>query len=387
MIDNASVTVLNVEDDEAVRYAKSRILQHAGFTVREASTGAEALQIAEETPPDIMLLDVKLPDINGFEVCRRIKANPVTKSILVVQASAVFVEKDDKVRGLEGGADGYLSGPVQPDELIATIRSLVRLQQAEEKLQKANEELTRQAEELRRSNDDLQQFAYVVSHDLQEPLRMVATYVQLLANRYRGKLDADADEFINYTSEGVTRMQALIFDLLSYARIQAQEQSLIPTNCEEVLTKVLEVLRPTTAQTGAVITHDALPTVLADATQLGQVLQNLLSNALKFHGSQPPRIHISAKPDGAEWIFAVQDQGIGLEPQFAKRIFVIFQRLHTRKEYPGTGIGLSICKKIIERHNGRIWVESEPGKGATFFFTLPRVNHYAARRITENLAG
>jgi light-regulated signal transduction histidine kinase (bacteriophytochrome) len=371
MADNTQIIILNVEDNEATRYAKSRILRRAGYLVKEAESGKAALQMVAEEPPDLVLLDVKLPDLNGFEVCRQIKTNPATASVIVVQMSAAFVEKKDLVRGLEGGADGYLTEPIQSEELLATIGAFLRLRRVEEKLQKANTELERQAVELRRSNEELQQFAYTASHDLQEPLRMVTSYVQLLAKRYQGKLDAEASEFINYTVEGASRMQALITDLLNYSRVQTKDRFFTMTDCEEVLARALLLLQVNIEEAQAVVTHDVLPTVRADESQLGQLLQNLISNALKFHGEQPPRVHISAKPDGRQWVFAVQDNGIGIAPQFAERIFVVFQRLHTRREFSGTGIGLAICKKIVERHGGRIWVESELGKGSTFYFTLP----------------
>jgi PAS domain S-box-containing protein len=228
----------------------------------------------------------------------------------------------------------------------------------------------RAEEELRRSNADLEQFAYVASHDLQEPLRMVASYTELLGKRYRGKLDADADEFIGYAVDGATRMQQLITDLLTYSRVGTRGSPFAPTDCEVVLTRVLGDLRLEVEQNRAVVTHDPLPTVAGDGTQLGQLFQNLVSNALKFHGPEPPRVHVSAERNGAEVKFAVRDNGIGIAPDHAERIFVIFQRLHTTAQYPGTGIGLALCKKIVERHGGRIWVESQPDQGATFYFTL-----------------
>lgn len=236
---------------------------------------------------------------------------------------------------------------------------------------KTRQDLEKSVAELGRSNADLQQFAYVASHDLQEPLRMVSSYTQLLAKRYRGKLDADADEFIAYAVDGATRMQKLIQDLLAYSRVSTGSQPFEPTPMGAVLSYAMDNLLSAIKDSQAIITHDRLPTVRGDAKQLAQVFQNLLSNAIKFHGDQPPRIHISAQRKQDEWLFSVRDQGIGIDPQFAGRIFVIFQRLHTRTEYPGTGIGLAICKKIIERHGGRIWVESELGKGATFWFSIP----------------
>ncbi|HLZ35047.1 MAG TPA: ATP-binding protein [Nitrospira sp.] len=240
---------------------------------------------------------------------------------------------------------------------------LQQVKRGEHQLRELNDELIR-------SNADLQQFAYVASHDLQEPLRMVGSYTQLLAKRYKGKLDADADEFIGYAVDGATRMQRLINDLLAYSRVTSQGKAFEQVDCNLLLDGVLSTLRLTIEENHAVVTHDALPKVTADGGQLGQLFQNLVSNAVKFHGAEPPRVHVSAEPRNHEWLFSVRDNGIGVDPQYADRIFVIFQRLHDREEYPGTGIGLALCKKIVERHGGRIWVESQPGRGATFYFTI-----------------
>jgi signal transduction histidine kinase len=236
---------------------------------------------------------------------------------------------------------------------------------------RAEEALREKTEELARSNRDLEQFAYVASHDLQEPLRMVTSYVQLLARRYKGKLDSNADEFIGFALDGATRMWSLINDLLTYSRVGMQGDPLEPTDCEKVLSLSLHNLKVAIEENGAVVTHDALPTAMANRPQLIQLFQNLIENAIKFHGAEPPRVHISASRNGNGWIFSVRDNGIGIAPEYAERIFIIFQRLHGREEYPGTGIGLAICQKIVERHGGRIWVESEVGKGATFYFNLP----------------
>jgi light-regulated signal transduction histidine kinase (bacteriophytochrome) len=218
----------------------------------------------------------------------------------------------------------------------------------------------------------------VVAHDLQEPLRMVAAFVQLLAQNYRGRLDADADEYIGYAVDGAKRMQQLTADLLAYSRVSTRGKEFAPVDCATIVQSVLQSLQLTIEETGAVVTCAPLPLVLGDAAQIYQVFQNLVANALKYRSSAPPRITIDWTPTtgttGHEGCFSVTDNGIGIEPQYFERIFVVFQRLHTRAEYPGTGIGLAICKKIVERHGGRIWVESRAGAGATFYFTLPRAD-------------
>lgn len=247
--------------------------------------------------------------------------------------------------------------------LVREQRDLVRAQQS----------LEESIAELARSNADLQQFAYVASHDLQEPLRMVASYTQLLARRYKGKLDSDADEFIGYAVDGAIRMQRLINDLLTYSRVTAQDKVFESVDCNGLLEEALSNLRVAVEENRAVVTHDPLPTVMADGGQLGQLFQNLIGNAIKFRGKEPPQVYVSAERRTGEWLFSVRDNGIGVDPQYAERIFVIFQRLHNREEYPGTGIGLALCKKIVERHGGRIWVVSQTGQGTTFHFTLPIV--------------
>ena len=236
---------------------------------------------------------------------------------------------------------------------------------------RAEEAVARHAEQLARSNADLQQFASVASHDLQEPLRMVGSFTQLLARRYRGKLDAEADEFIHYIGDGVRRMQALINDLLIYSRLGTHGKRFEPTDTAALVDRVITDLGGMIQDTGVVVTQDVLPTVQADSSQLAQIFQNLISNAIKFHGDEPPRVHIAAERTDAQWRFCVRDNGIGIDPKYADRIFIIFQRLHGKAEYPGTGIGLTICKKIVERHGGRIWVVSQPGEGAAFYFTVP----------------
>ena len=244
------------------------------------------------------------------------------------------------------------------DDITARKRADAALQQAHE--------------ELKRSNAELEQFAYVASHDLQEPLRMVASYTQLLARRYDARLDGDAREFMAYVVDGATRMKQLIEDLLAYSRVGTKGREFRPVSCEEALRRALFNLRTAAEEAGAVVTNDPLPTLSADEAQLVQLFQNLVGNALKFRSASVPRIHLKATEFDHEWQFEVRDNGIGIEPQYFERIFMVFQRLHNKGEYPGTGIGLAICKKVVERHGGRIWVESRLGAGSSFHFTLPK---------------
>jgi len=312
--------------------------------------------------------------------------------------------KDGSWRVLESTASTILDAEGNVDKLVIVNRDITDRKRAETALQeyqihleelvemrtaeltRANEqlerdiaernrvqqELTRNVEELARSNADLEQFAYVASHDLQEPLRMVISYTQLLARRHRGKLDASADEFIGYAVDGASRMQQLIQDLLSYSRLTIRGKALQFTETGAACKAALENLRESIKNSNAEVSVGPLPTVLADATQFAQLFQNLIGNAIKYRNKRRPEIRVDARLNGNEWVFSVQDNGIGIEPQYFERIFQMFQRLHTRKDYSGTGIGLAICRKIAERHGGKIWVESHPGQGSTFLFTIPQ---------------
>ena len=299
--------------------------------------------------------------INDQIVLEKGKAISIEEEADLIDGHHNFIANKFPIYDIDGKAYGI--GSISTD---ITERKLL-----EEKVQKRTEELTKSNIELKRSNDELERFAYVSSHDLQEPLRMVTLYSQLLEKRYKESLDDDADDFIEYIVEGAQRMRQLIEDLLEYSRVNSQSNEFENVDIEEVLDSVLSNLSISIVEYDVTISHDNLPTIFGDKNQISQVLQNLIINAIKFHGQKPPKIDVSAKNNGKEWIFAVADNGIGIKSEHQKQIFEVFKRLHTREEYPGTGIGLSIIQKIVHHHGGRIWVESEPGKGSTFYFTIP----------------
>jgi PAS domain S-box-containing protein len=291
------------------------------------------------------------------------------------------IARDGKVVSFHCEAKMVRHDDGQPWFIHGVAFDITELKTAEAQLKKAHDELEvrvqeRTAElatankELASSNAELEQFAYVASHDLQEPLRMITSFTQLLVSRYRGNLDTDADEFIHFIADGAKRMSSLINDLLEYSRVGTRGRPLSPTDCSTVFDLACNNLRVAIEEAGATITSDPLPKVMGDEIQLLQLFQNLIGNAVKFRGEQPVKVHVGVEPQKGNWLFRISDNGIGIEPQHAERIFIIFQRLHNRSQYPGTGIGLAICKKIVERHGGRIWVESEPGAGATFCFVL-----------------
>ncbi len=257
------------------------------------------------------------------------------------------------------------------EQVAVQIAGALANSQLYEQRKQAEEALAGKARELERSNEELERFAYVASHDLQEPLRMVTSYTQLLGQRYKGKLDSDADEFIAYAADGAKRMGALIKDLLEYSRVDSGDKELEPIALEELFAMTVVNLHAAIEESGGEVTHDPLPTVRADPYQIGQLLQNLIGNAIKYRGDAAPAVHVGAEHAGQEWVFSVRDNGIGIDEKDAERVFNIFQRLHSNGEYSGTGVGLAICKRIVERHGGRIWVDSGLGQGTRFSFTIP----------------
>jgi signal transduction histidine kinase len=352
-----TLSILNVDDYAPGLYARSKVLKQAGFKVIEAMTGGQTLELVSERMPAIVLLDVNLPDMSGFEVCERIKKNPKTASTTVVHISASSAQAQHLVMGLNCGADSYLVEPVDPGVLIATIKAFLRTRDAESAL--------------RRSNEDLQRFAYMVAHELNEPLRTVSAHTQLLSQQLKQPLDEGTSECIHYVLDGARRMRLFIDDILKYSQAIHGGRDVRSLNGESLLSDVVANLYAAIEKSGAQVTHDPMPDFVADG-RIEQVLQNLLSNAIKYRRpSVPLEVHVSAQPVSGGWQFSVKDNGLGIDAPYREQIFHIFRRLQGR-EIPGSGIGLALSQKIVEAHGGRIWVESEPGVGSTFHFTVPQ---------------
>jgi len=290
----------------------------------------------------------------------------------VLYNAVVYRNEAGQVQGVFAAARDVTERKRAEAELTRYREHLEELvQQRTSELETANAHLRRTTAELASSNQELEQFAYVASHDLQEPLRAVTGYLGLIERQLGDQLEDKVRHFVDGAVQGASRMHTLITDLLALSRVGTRGQALEPADLNAVLDQTLEGLGASVRETGARITRDPLPILCVDAGQMAQLFQNLVGNALKFRGERPPEIHVSAGPKPGQWVFGVRDNGIGIESQYFERIFLVFQRLHTRKHYPGTGIGLAICKKIVERHGGAIWVESQPGEGSTFYFSIP----------------
>jgi len=357
-----------VKEFDAERNEAQEELQKAHDELEtEVEEGTQALQMSqakvEEGTQALQMSQAKVEE--GTQALRmsQAKVEEGTQALRMSQAK------------VEEGTQALRMSQAKVEEGTQALRmSQAKVEEREESIEAQNQAegtLKETLNNLARSNSELQQFAYVASHDLQEPLRMVTSYMQLLERRYKDKLDNDAKEFIAYAVDGAIRMKTLINDLLQYSRIETRANPFELTDIENMLKQTISNLEMAIKENNAVITHDALPHVIADSTQMVQLLQNLIENGIKFHSDKPPQIHIGAKQNENEWEFSVRDNGIGIDPQYFNRLFLIFQRLHSRDEYPGNGIGLAVCKRIIVRHGGKIWVESKVGEGSTFYFTIP----------------
>jgi signal transduction histidine kinase len=360
---------LLVEDNQLDAELVLRALRKNDFDVSAVIVQDEAAfaKALVAHSPEIVLADYNLPGWKGMEALNVLRRQSLDIPMIVVSGALGDVTAVECIK--QGATDYVLKDGLA--RLPEVVRRALREKQERALRQKAEKDLARKVDELARSNADLEQFAYVASHDLQEPLRMVAAYTQLLGERYRGKLDENADKFIGYASEGALRMQVLIQDLLAFSRVGRKEGASANIDCNAVMEEVRKTLAAAVQESGAVITCAGLPSVWADRTQMAQLFQNLMGNAIKFRGKEAPVISVKAEKKDQEWLFSVTDNGIGIAPEYAENVFVVFQRLHARTEYPGNGIGLAICKKIVERYGGKIWVESQAGSGAAFKFTIP----------------
>lgn len=361
--------VLMVEDNQADGELVVRELRQSGFDFvgETVQTAEQFREQVRKVHPDVVLADYNLGQWRGMEAVEILRQEGLDIPVILVTGALGDATAVECIK--QGATDYVLKDSL--GKLPLAIRRALKENQLRAQRKAAEEELAQSVKELARSNHDLEQFAYVASHDLQEPLRMVAAYTQLLAEKYRGKLDEQADKYIHYAVDGATRMQTLIQDLLAFSRAGREGTEVADIDFNVVVRQALLNLEAAVKDSGTTVNFDSLPTLPANEAQLRQVLQNLIGNAMKFRGASAPQVRITAEKNHEEWTFSIADNGIGIAPDHMESIFVVFHRLHTRQEYPGNGIGLSICKKIIERHGGRIWVESQEGRGSTFKFSLP----------------
>ncbi|MGB7273007.1 MAG: response regulator [Geitlerinemataceae cyanobacterium] len=371
-------SVLVVDDKPENLRLLSAILTDRGYEVRQALSGHMAITAIHTRPPDLVLLDIKMPDINGYQVCKQLKTDERTRRIPVIFLSALD-RSPDKVKGFSAGGVDYITKPFQESEVVVRVEHQLEIARLQAQLERQNAQLQQEIhdriateKELLRSNEDLEQFARAVSHDLQQPLQSILGFGKIILQKYPYLLESDICKYLSRIVQAGERMQQLIEDLLAYSQVEVS-RSLEVVDCNEILAEAMENLEAAIAKTNAKVNIKPLPRLKGKSAQLIQVFQNVLGNALKFtHPNIPPKIKVWADEREDEWVFQVRDNGIGIEPHHFDRLFQLFARLHPNDRFPGTGIGLATCKKIVESHGGNIWIESTPGKGTTFLFTLPK---------------
>ena len=395
--------ILIVDDNPSNLKMLYTYLKQAGFEVLVADDGITGIEVVENSQPELILLDVMMPGIDGFEVCRRLKANPNSRGIPILFLTALS-ETVNKIKGFEVGGVDYITQPTENEEVVARVRTHLIMTRMRHKLQQQNASLQAEIErrkqverelnssrnqlqasnenleqtvanrtaELSDSNQDLEQFAYIASHDLRQPLRKIRMCTEYLADDYAHCFDEQAESYIGYITKSIDRMYLLIDDLLAYSRVGRQEKSYVPIALNSVVEDCLSDLSITIEEKQAVVNYSNLPEIDGNLREIRQLFQNLLVNALKFSADRSPKINITATQQDNAWLFAVADNGIGFDSSYSDKIFQMFQRLHPSSDYEGTGIGLAICQKVVSGHGGKIWVESQPNQGSTFYFTIAK---------------
>ena len=383
--------VLVIDDSPTYLHQLCQALTNEGFQVTGELSPEQGVTLLDQQTFDVGVIDIEMPDMDGFEVCRRAREwagqHQRQLGLLVVTGRE---NKELPMQSFDAGADDFVSKMQEIDVIVAHVRALVRrvrtmrhingmnlrahlhelaLREADWQREQA-EERAQHADELKRSNEELERFAYVVAHDLKAPLRTISGYCQLLDQSTAGIRDEQANEYISKTLLGTKRMAAIIDDLLQYSRVNKTEDPPVATDFQAAFDQVVANLQAAIDESGATVSCDRLPTLTANESQILQLLQNLIGNAVKFRGERPPEVHVAAEQQDGSWQFSVRDNGIGIDRQYGDRIFEVFKRLHAQGKYEGTGIGLAICRKIVELHGGRIWVESQPGQGSVFCFTI-----------------
>jgi len=375
------VKILLVDDRKENLLSLSLTLANEHYTLVEANSGRDALKILlKEQDFAIILMDVQMPVLNGFETAELIRQSEKLKYIPIIFLTADNKTTENVFKGYKAGAVDYMLKPYIPEILKAKVEVFVDLYRKNqelriqgEHLKMLNIQLEQRSNDLMRNVQELEKFAYVASHDLQEPLRTITSYIQLLQKKFGTQLDAEAIEFMEFVVSGSRRMKTLINDLLEYSRINRVDSALETVNCNVILAEVLQNLNDSIKDSQATLEIDELPSVKANRLHMVQLFQNLIGNSIKFRSDRTPVIKVTAKKQADHYLFSVEDNGIGIKKEYSTKIFEIFQRLHSMQHYPGTGIGLAICLKIVQRFGGEIWMESEYGKGTTFFFTI---RHY-----------
>jgi signal transduction histidine kinase len=385
---------LLIVDDLATNRKLLRVtLEAEGHSALEAADGVEALQILGRETVDAVISDILMPNMDGFRLCHEIRKSERLHALPFIIYTSTYTSADDMKLAQAIGADKYLIKPAPTEAVLQALQEVMDkkaarpapsaaaaeethvLQQYTQtlvhKLEEKNAELAQANLALKQSNEELQQFAYVASHDLQSPLRNISGFVQLLQSNYAKVLDEQGNDWIRRIVQSADQMHALIRDVLAYSRVDSQSLPFQSISFREVFNDAIALLGASVGDDGGKVTCDELPTVIGERPQLVRLMLNLIENGLKYHGQEPPRVHVSAKLGGNEWDFSVRDNGIGIAPKHHERIFKIFRRLHNQQEYPGTGIGLAVCRRVVQRHGGRIWVESEADHGSVFHFTIP----------------